>query len=597
MQDIFSLVDSPSYDTKIKKGMQMLNALSYDTIVRATSGTVKVDDYQKVCFDTYREVTAHIQEILADLKRDYDTRSDLSDVVLAAKTDFHERIIPKWKEMTAHANRCVAQLFQDATSEHIYTYPAAMEVLYLLRRMCEFFLSNESLSKTHKTALATKIYKKCLQYSADSLFTAHAGEPLKALGYTDLVAIYDVSNGYGHIVEAMDSESVLDTLNRYKQSVETIANTANTLNVLLSKNITRGEAIDEITLTQYRDLLTKAKALKSIHRIVLTMAGLISSLQKTVSNITDAAYRSQTGELLKNVTHDMGGTLSPTVIETQAIATEGFLGRIFSRIKTAWADSDVILTEKYKSLDPFMTFIHEHVDPSDVETYLKNKKWRAVPLSVLESGVKAIESTLKSQQKFVDKFKSTADFKSLFAYPTSKGFDIPEIMSLHNTMKKLGNIATISYRDRYSRTVYVGEAPEKTKNILKDEDFNVCMLYKQLAYPDLGAYVNSEEKFTAVKLLSGTQIGISTVEDLDKLVTLAQQHGPICKGTYIDDGPNYEDLDKNASSIHDSKYRDITVANVYRAYVWHQYYWMLVGMYAWSVYMPYVIIRDIKKYA
>ena len=597
MRDLFELVDTPKYTGRMQKHMSQLKSLAYDTIVHATAGTHSPDDYSKVCYDAYREVTASIRETFSMIRRDYSQEQDISDVILSSKDDFQKHILPKWKEMSTHVEQCIPQLFQDATAAHIYNYQAAMEVLYLLQKMCTLFLESKSLNKVEKSKLMGDIYNKCLAYSKDSLFIDSAGKPLKTLGYTDMSTIYDVSNGYGHIVEALDNSTILDMLGTYKKDISYLENQASTLDSLMEERIAKAEAIDDTTLHQYQDIFTKAKAVATVHRLSVAMAGLISFMRKTVDNITDAAYRSQTGEILTNVTEDMGGPLIPTLIETQSVATEGFLGKILNRIKTSWNDNKLGSLQKYRSLAPFMDFIHEHVSSDAVANYLKTKKWKSIPYSQIADNAKTIHDVFFKQEKFCNKFSNATTFQDAFPYPDNKLLNVPEIVELHKTLEKVGIAATISYQDRYTRSFNPGTSPDQTKNLLSDDNFRVCVMYKNMATPDLSTYLEDQNKLVKVKLLTGVQMGLKEVNDLDQLQALGEEHGAILENDVLTFSPTNRDMDKNTSAIHDPKYRDNTIVNFYRGLIWYDYWWYLFDVYAWCIYMCYDVIKDVKKYA
>lgn len=598
MKDIFTLIKSDAFNKQLKNNIIGLEALAYDTTLIATSDkTVPVRDYKKVCYDTYHEVTASIKDTLSELKKEYDSKTDTTDVIKAVKEDFEKNVLNDWKYIYKNADKFVNQMFIDSTSERIYSYDASMEVLLLLKKCCEFFLNNDELSKKEKSKLINKIYNKCLDYSKDSLFDKTAGKPMHCMGYTDINNIYDVTNAYGIIVNAISSNKIINTLQNYSKKVINLESEASTLDSLMEGNISKGQAISDTTLQQYKNVLTKASALKSVYRTSVVMIGLLSKMQHTVDNLLTNAKYSITSDTLKNVTHDMGMVLNPMVIEEQPIAIEGFLGKIFNRIKTAWNDSQKSNLEKYKSVEPFMNFIHEHLEVEDVNKYLASKKWKGVPLKEIEAAAKTLKAALNAQSKFISKFTRCGSFIDMFNYPVAKQLNIPEIMNLYNVCKKIGNDTTVCYTNRYSGEFNEGVAPDKIKNLLKDNGFNVCFLYRDIKFPTLATYLYNHDRLFKVPMRSGKDIGVSTIEDLEKCKRISLEHGKYIFDEVLPDTPDDNDLDKNTSSIKEDKTRDLTVVNYYRTFVWFQYYWLTFGMYAWCAYFPYTIIKDVKKYA
>ncbi len=598
MKDIFSLIKSDSFNKQLKDNIVGLEALTYDTIISAKSDkTVPVRDYQKVCYDTYHEVTASIKDTLSELKKEYDAKTDTTDVIKAVKLDFEKNVLNDWKYIYKNADKFVNQMFIDSTSERIYSYNASMEVLLLLKKCCEFFLNNEELSKKEKSKLINKIYNKCLDYSKDSLFDKTAGSPMHCMGYTDITNIYDVTNAYGIIVNAISSDKILNTLQTYSKKVINLESEASTLDSLMESNIAKGQAISDTTLQQYKNILSKASALKSIYRTSVVMIGLLSKMQHTVDNLLTNAKYSITSDSLKNVTHDMGMTLTPLIIEEQPIAIEGFVGKILNRIKTAWNDSQKRDLEKYKSVEPFMEFIHEHLDEEDVNNYLSSRRWKGVSLKELESAAKVLKNALNAQSKFISKFTRCGSFLDMFNYPASKQLNIPEIMDLYNACKKVGTDSTVCYQSRYTGDFSEGVSPDKIKNLLKDDNFNVYCLYRDMKFPSLSSYIYDQDKLIKVLTKSSKEIGVSNINDLEKCKNICIENGSYIFNEILPDTPSSADLDKNISSIHENKTRDLTVANYYRTFVWYQYYWLTFGMYAWCAYFPYTIIKDVKKYA
>lgn len=592
MRDLFGIMKLESHNEKVKIAKKQL--MKFNTYVHAFNNG-NSDTSKKICYDSYHEVVSNIKDILQSVSKDYNTKSDLLSVLGAAQKDFEEKISPKWNDINKNAKKYINQLFQDSTSERIYSYDAAMAVINLMKDMTAFFSSENDATK--KIKALNSLSKKCTKFCEDSSFDSTAGRSMKNIGYRDIANVYTVSNEFGNVLSKLSEEQVVSTLEYFQNKAKFLASETATLDTILSNAINSGKELDTTAIAQYDGVLNKAVTLKKVHRATVLMSGLITMLNKTVTNVIDSAYNARGGEVLKNMTHDMGGQLTPNIIETQAVANEGFLGRWIDRVSTAWKDYKRDITRKNESANDYMKFINEHLDPNEVESYLKTTRFRLVPLSDFENMVKSASKLIKSNEKLIDKFASARTYQEMFKEPWSKFLDVPELLKLHADLQRIGIPISFSWYDQYAGKHKYESDFKKVKNLLEDSEFSAVVKYDDMLFPMAYVYMETPERLYRIRLQTADRLGIATINDLERCVAVSNN---AVKELYVEGCVNIcfpRSSYKDTSGIDESNLRKQIVVNFYRYKTFMQMIYMLFDALISCIYCPYDVVKSVKKYA
>lgn len=587
MKNILSKMGSMEYHTDINRLKNTLSRLRFETHIIATTPPHEVSDYKEVCHDTFQHISSTLDDGIKELMSNYaETESvitKLNAIIGVAENEYAE----KWSKIIENNKEFIDQSFSDTSADRIYNYSGCMNIIEFITVICDT-LNKETISLKS----FDKLVEKSHAYSSEEVFDETAGKPMSALGFRNLSDVSDVVTEYGKLLSDHVRPNFIPSIKKIANYIGSISKEKRDLDNSLTNDIAAGNQIQNTDA--YEALVKKVTYCKVITSLITGTTMMLSKLDLSVGNLINVATNCRAIVPPTNVTEDMGGCLIPEIIEEQPIGVEGFVQKTIDRFTTYLKDSGYIM-ETPEYCDGYMDFIHNHLTEEEVTKYTSKRKWLLPNIEDIIETKKSLEGILSKMAGWSEKYNKCTRHEDVWKYDIKKQLDIPELNEMFDVLTKIGSNITVGHIDRYTQQYIVDGGPKDVKDILKNDVYIVSGKLANFKVPPCLSY-NEWMRWTRQRPQPGKLVGAGSIEDLDKLYEINKDVIDKYRETMYNEIP--EPLNnKNFAGIKSETTRDSVIVNYWRSYVFRQFAYFICDIYVFCSYHPYILIRDVKKFA
>lgn len=592
MRRVLLSISDDSFYKKTKQIMHSMNQLAYETTIIATSGTVE-PSVQKTHEEMFLEISSQIDTLLTEISNNYNGSKEISTMLSSCEEAFMKQVSEKWAAIVDKPSNFIVQEFKDTSSSRIYSYDTALSMIAFLKNVYDAIVHPNDLSQEK----IDQIVAKCQHYGSEQSFDMNAGKPMVNMGYASLEHVEDVILSYKELFSQLDKHQLNEVIDHYKKHALQLVSEKQTLDASFDNTKIATFATKNGTMSKYNSLLTKSVYCQFLNKLIAGAVLITEQVNKTVANLIDASYNARVNKPTQDITENMGGALIPTVIEEMPVAVEGFFGKLVDRLKSYYKDTEFVF-DTPEAAENFMEFIRKHLSDEEVKRYLKGRKW-SLPSGADAAKVrKTIEAKLPALAAMCIKFCKATTHQELWKYSINKNLDIPEIKDLEKLLTDVGIKPTFYHIDRVTGKEICDGSADNVPSLLMHDTYYSAFKFVDAKFPTIGAYINWWIPESCKRRIPSVEVGATDIASLEVLLKDAiDMKAFINKTDILEYLPMGDAFDKNLSGINDTAERDKTIVSYWRSCIWADLMVSVIGVYAFCIYMPYVIIKDVKRYA
>lgn len=581
MRQILRDMSNDELHTKYKQLIRSIDLLEFETRIVATSKSPNdKKTHLPICHDNYTNISLELDSILANMAKQ---KKSFTTQINELRNNFRNSIHLKYDYILNTNDNFIAQSFKDECADRIYSIDAFSAIHGFVDKVMSMLCDSCSYESIDK------LLTQCKTLSKDEILDEVAGKPISSLGYYSLSDVTSLYSAYEELLLSSNCSTMVSIPSNIRKHTAGMIKHKQQLDSTMSSDIASGKSVDT---TSYQGLLDTAVYSQKVYDLITGTVELMDRMYHTVFHLVDTASRCKIANPTMDITTDMGGPLIPLIIEEKSVAYEGFVGKIIDRFKVYATDTKNVIDSE-SNIDKHLSFINKHISDEELNKFKKLRKWSLPKFDDVQSAYKLMKSKLNLVLATADKYNRATKPEDIWKYPISKGFGIPEILLLDETLRKVGVNYSVFYYNKYTGEWDKPKSLSTFTDIMTYDSYKVGNYIQDNKFPTYNMYLRGWVENYRPTRINSTAVGFTDRNTLNKL----QEFNSNTMKDMEELSSNFPDNNLNLSGVKDPKTRESTVVNYWRSYIWESYAYGYISAYMFCAYYPYIVISTIKKYA